>query len=35
MNWEKRKVLVTGDASFIGSRLADALVDRGADISGR
>jgi nucleoside-diphosphate-sugar epimerase len=30
MDWKKRRVLVTGGASFIGSRLVDALVDRGA-----
>ncbi len=32
MNWEKKKVLITGGASFIGSHLTDALVDKGADI---
>src|SRR3990170_2641771 len=32
MNWNGRKVLVTGGASFIGSQLADALVHRGADV---
>ena len=30
--WANRKVLVTGGASFIGSHLVDALVDRGADV---
>lgn len=28
--WQDRPVLVTGDASFIGSHLVDALVERGA-----
>lgn len=32
MNWVKRKVLVTGGASFIGSHLVDALVEKGAKI---
>jgi nucleoside-diphosphate-sugar epimerase len=32
MNWHKRDVLVTGGASFIGSHLVDALVERGAKI---
>lgn len=30
MDWTKQKVLVTGGASFIGSHLVDALVERGA-----
>ncbi|MGA2111382.1 MAG: NAD-dependent epimerase/dehydratase family protein [Anaerolineales bacterium] len=32
MDWTKRKVLVTGGASFIGSHLVEALVGRGADV---
>jgi nucleoside-diphosphate-sugar epimerase len=32
MDWRKRKVLVTGGASFIGSHLVDALVERGASV---
>jgi nucleoside-diphosphate-sugar epimerase len=32
MDWNGRKVLVTGGASFIGSHLTDALVKRGADV---
>ena len=32
MDWSKRSVLVTGGASFIGSHLVDALLDRGAKI---
>jgi nucleoside-diphosphate-sugar epimerase len=30
MTWNKRRVLVTGGASFIGSHLVDQLVDHGA-----
>lgn len=32
MDWHKRRVLITGGASFIGSHLVDALVSRGADV---
>jgi nucleoside-diphosphate-sugar epimerase len=32
MEWNKRNVLVTGGASFIGSALVDALADRGARV---
>src|ERR1700683_4496306 len=30
--WNRKKVLVTGGASFIGSHLVDALVERGAQV---
>jgi len=32
MNWQGKRVLVTGGASFIGSHLVDALVERGANV---
>jgi nucleoside-diphosphate-sugar epimerase len=32
MDWKNRKILVTGGASFIGSHLVDALLERGATV---
>lgn len=32
MSWERRKVLVTGADGFIGSHLAEALVEAGAEV---
>lgn len=33
MNWQNRKVLVTGAGGFIGSHLTDALLSAGADVT--
>ncbi|MBZ5515066.1 MAG: SDR family NAD(P)-dependent oxidoreductase [Acidobacteriia bacterium] len=33
MDWNNQRVLVTGGASFIGSHLVDALVERGAKVT--
>ena len=33
MNWDNRKVLVTGADGFIGSHLAEALATAGADVT--
>lgn len=33
MNWQDHKVLITGADGFIGSQLAEALVDAGADVT--
>lgn len=33
MNWNGRRVLVTGGASFIGSHLVERLIERGAVVS--
>jgi UDP-glucose 4-epimerase len=32
MNWNNKKVLVTGGASFIGSHLTEQLVQLGAKV---
>lgn len=33
MNWQNKKVLVTGAGGFIGSHLTDALLSMGADVT--
>ncbi len=33
MNWEGKKVVVTGGAGFVGSHLAEKLVNLGADVT--
>jgi len=33
MNWQNKKVLITGAGGFIGSHLVDTLVDHGANVT--